>query len=784
LSLWICAIFAPPRTFSDTRFRADSRSIDATGGSTATEPKENTLSDEAKCPYKGGEFNRTVTGAIGAKSNRDWWPEQLHLGILHQHSSLSNPMGEDFNYAEEFKTLDLEAVIKDLHAVMTDSQDWWPADFGHYGGFFIRMAWHSAGTYRIADGRGGAGRGQQRFAPLNSWPDNVSLDKARRLIWPVKQKYGKKISWADLIILTGNVALESMGFKTFGFAGGRIDVWEPDQDVYWGSESAWMGTDKRFSGDRKLDNPLAATTMGLIYVNPEGPEANPDPVAAARDIRETFGRMAMNDEETVALIAGGHTFGKTHGAGPVTHVGPDPEAANVEDQGIGWNSSFNSGSGKDAITSGLEVTWTTTPTKWGNDFFKHLFEFEWELTKSPAGAQQWKPKGDAGAGLIPDAFDAEKKHQPAMLTTDLSLRFDPEYEKISRRFLENPDQFADAFARAWFKLTHRDLGPITRYLGPLVPKEELIWQDHVPAVDHELISNEDAAALKGKILASGLTVSELVSTAWASASSFRVSDRRGGPNGARIRLEPQKNWEVNQPADLGKVLARLEAIQQEFNSSQSGGKKISLADLIVLGGDAAIEEAAKKAGQEVKIPFNPGRTDASQEQTDTASFAVLEPHADGFRNYLRQELEGHAANVLIDKAQLLNLSAPEMTVLIGGLRVLGANYGQSKNGVFTDKPETLTNDFFINLLDMSTVWKKSPSQEGVIEGTDRKTGAPKWTATVVDLVFGSNSQLRAISEVYASSDAKEEFVKDFVSAWSKVMHSDRFDLNPSQYIYA
>jgi len=743
------------------------------------EPKESTLSDEAKCPFSGGEFNRTVTGAIGVKGNRDWWPEQLHLGLLHQHSPKSNPMGEEFNYAEEFKTLDLDAVIKDLHAVMTDSQDWWPADFGHYGGLFIRMAWHSAGTYRIADGRGGAGRGQQRFAPLNSWPDNVSLDKARRLLWPIKQKYGKKISWADLMILAGNVALDSMGFKTFGFAGGRVDTWEPDQDVYWGSETAWMGTDRRFSGDRQLENPLAATTMGLIYVNPEGPEGNPDPVAAARDIRETFGRMAMNDEETVALIAGGHSFGKTHGAGPVPNVGPDPEAAEIENQGLGWSSSFNSGVGADAITSGLEVIWTTTPTKWSNDFFKHLFEYEWELTKSPAGAHQWKPKGEAGVDTIPDPFDTSKRRTPSMLTTDLSLRFDPEYEKVSRHFYEHPEEFADAFARAWFKLTHRDMGPITRYLGPLVPKEELIWQDPVPAVDYELVNEQDIAALKAKILASGLSISQLVNTAWASAATFRGSDRRGGANGARIRLEPQKNWEVNEPAELGKALAKFEAIQQEFNSAQAGGKKISLADLIILGGDAAIEAAAKKAGHDVKIPFVPGRTDATQEQTDAASFAVLEPRADAFRNYHRKQLEGHTADMLTDKAHLLNLSAPEMTVLIGGLRVLGANYGQAKHGVFTAQPETLTNDFFVNLLDMRTVWKKSPSQEGVIEGTDRKTGAPKWTATVVDLVFGSNSQLRAISEVYASSDSKELFVKDFVAAWTKVTNADRFDLNPS-----
>ena len=736
-----------------------------------------TRPNEGKCPYHGGEFNRTVTGATGVHGNKDWWPEQLNLGLLHQHSPKGNPLGEDFNYAEAFKTLDLDAVVQDLHHVMTDSQPWWPADFGHYGGFFIRMAWHSAGTYRIGDGRGGAGRGQQRFAPLNSWPDNVSLDKARRLLWPVKQKYGNKISWADLMILAGNVALESMGFKTFGFAGGRVDTWEPDQDVYWGAETSWMGTDKRYSGDRQLEKPLGATTMGLIYVNPEGPEANGDPVSAARDIRETFGRMAMNDEETVALIAGGHTFGKTHGAAPVTNVGPDPEASRVEDQGLGWSNSYQSGVGADTITSGLEVTWTTTPVKWSNDFFKHLFEYEWELTRSPAGAQQWKPKGDAGAGTVPHAFDPETKHQPGMLTTDLSLRFDPEYEKISRRFYENPDQFADAFARAWYKLTHRDMGPIHRYLGHLVPKEELIWQDPVPAVDHELISAEDAAALKEKLLNSGLSISQLVNTAWASAASYRGSDRRGGANGARIRLEPQKNWAVNEPAELGKALAKIEAVQMDF--AQTTGKKVSIADLIVLGGDAAIEAAAQKAGTPVTIPFNPGRTDASQEQTDVESFAVLEPHADGFRNYIRPEIEGHAADALIDKAQLLNLSAPEMTVLLGGLRVLGANYNKSKNGVFTDKPETLTNDFFVNLLDMNTKWEKNPAVEGGLTGNDRQTGAPKWTATVVDLVFGSNSQLRAISEVYASSDSKEKFVHDFVAAWTKVMHADRFDLNPS-----
>jgi len=683
-------------------------------------------------------------------------------------------MGEDFDYAEEFKTLDLHAVIKDLHALMTDSQDWWPADFGHYGGLFIRMAWHSAGTYRIADGRGGAGRGQQRFAPLNSWPDNVSLDKARRLLWPIKQKYGRKLSWADLIILTGNVALESMGFKTFGFAGGRADVWEPDQDVNWGYESAWMGTDKRYSGDRELANPFGATTMGLIYVNPEGPEGVPDPVAAAKDIRETFARMAMNDEETVALIAGGHTFGKTHGASdPQKFVGVNPEGAGIEDQGFGWKNTYGTGVGKDAITSGLEVIWTTTPTKWSNDYFKHLFEYEWELTKSPAGASQWKPKGDAGAGTVPDAFDSAKHHAPSMLTTDLSMRFDPEYEKVSRRFYEHPEEFADAFARAWFKLTHRDMGPIARYLGPLVPKEELIWQDPVPTADHELIGEQEIAALKVKILASGLSISELVTTAWASASTFRGSDKRGGANGARIRLEPQKNWEVNQPAELAKVLSVLEAIQAEFHAS---GKKVSLADLIVLGGTAAVEEAAKKAGHAVTVPFAPGRTDASQEQTDAHSFVPLEPVGDGFRNYVRKGLEKHAAELLLDKANLLTLTAPEATVLIGGMRVLGANFGHTEYGVFTKRPGVLTNDFFVNLLDMGTKWQKSAGVEGVLDGNDRASGAHKWSGTVVDLVFGSNSQLRALAEVYAAGDAQEKFVKDFVAAWTKVMELDRFDL--------
>ncbi|HUA93362.1 MAG TPA: catalase/peroxidase HPI [Terracidiphilus sp.] len=731
------------------------------------------MSDESKCPYTNGTLKHPTAAANG---NQDWWPEQLNLGILHQHSSLSNPMGEGFDYATEFKSLDLDALVKDLHALMTDSQDWWPADFGHYGGLFIRMAWHSAGTYRIGDGRGGAGRGQQRFAPLNSWPDNVSLDKARRLLWPIKQKYGKKISWADLMILAGNVALESMGFKTFGFGGGREDVWEPDQDVYWGSETSWMGTDKRYSGERQLEKPLGATTMGLIYVNPEGPNANPDPVAAAKDIRETFGRMAMNDEETVALIAGGHTFGKTHGAAPASHVGPEPEAASVEEMGLGWKNSFGTGIGGDAITSGLEVTWSQTPTKWSNHFFENLFGFEWELTKSPGGAHQWKPKGDAGANTVPDAHDKSKRHAPSMLTTDLSLRMDPAYEKISRRFLKHPEEFADAFARAWFKLTHRDMGPLSRYLGPLVPKEELVWQDPVPAVDHELINAQDIEALKAEILDSGLSVAQLVTTAWASAASFRGGDKRGGANGARIRLTPQKDWEVNQPAELAKALAKLEAIQKKFNKSQTGSKKVSLADLIVLAGSAAVESAAKDAGHPVKVPFAPGRTDASQEQTDVESFAVMEPKADGFRNYVSKELEGHEAHLLLDKAQQLTLTAPEMTVLIGGLRVLGANFGQSQHGVFTKRPGALTNDFFVNLLDMGTKWQKSEKSAGVLEGRDRKTGQLKWTATVVDLVFGSNSQLSALAEVYASSDAQQAFVRDFAAAWSKVMNLDRFDL--------
>ena len=729
------------------------------------------MSTESKCPYAGQMLSHT---AAGAKGNHDWWPDQLNLGMLHQQSSLSNPMGGDFNYAEEFKTLDLDAVVKDLHTLMTDSQDWWPADFGHYGPLFIRMAWHSAGTYRIHDGRGGGGRGSQRFAPLNSWPDNVSLDKARRLLWPIKQKYGRKISWADLMILAGNVALESMGLKTFGFGGGRADIWEPEADTDWGPESTWLG-DERYSGDRDLAKPLGAVQMGLIYVNPEGPNGSPDPLAAARDIRETFARMAMNDEETVALIAGGHTFGKTHGAAPASHVGAEPEGAPIEEMGLGWKNSFGTGVGGDTITSGIEVIWSQTPTKWSNHFFENLFGYEWELTKSPAGANQWKPKGDVGKDSAPDPHDPSKRRTPSMLTTDLSLRFDPAYEKISRRFYEHPEEFADAFARAWFKLTHRDMGPASRYLGPLVPKETLIWQDPVPAVDHELIDEKDVEALKGKVLASGLTISQLVSTAWAAAATFRGSDKRGGANGARIRLEPQKSWEANQPAELAKVLAKLEAIRKEFNDTQKGGKKVSLADLIVLSGSAAVEAAAKKAGHSVKVPFAPGRTDAAQEQTDVASFAVLEPRADGFRNYISQGLEDHAASLLLDKAQLLTLTAPEMTVLIGGLRALGANYGQSSHGSFTKRPGTLTNDYFVNLLDMRTKWARNGSV-GVLEGRDRRTGDLKWTGTVVDLVFGSNSQLRAIAEVYGSGDAEKTFVKDFVAAWTKVMNLDRFDL--------
>ncbi len=723
------------------------------------------MSTEAKCP---------MTGEHHVQTNRDWWPNQVSLDVLRRNSAKSDPMGKEFDYAKEFKSLDLNAVIKDLTALMTDSQDWWPADFGHYGPLFIRMAWHGAGTYRIADGRGGAGCGQQRFAPLNSWPDNANLDKARRLLWPIKQKYGKKISWADLMILAGNVALDSMGFKTFGFGGGREDVWEAD-DLYWGPEHVWLA-DERYSGDRDLQNPLGAVQMGLIYVNPEGPNGKPDPVAAARDIRETFRRMAMNDEETVALIAGGHTFGKTHGAGDATLVGPDPEAAPVEQQGIGWKSKYASGLGDDAITSGIEVTWTTTPTKWSNDFFKHLFTYEWELTKSPAGANQWKPKNNAGAGSVPDPHDKSKHRSPSMLTTDLSLRMDPAYEKISRRFYEHPDQFADAFARAWFKLTHRDMGPIARYLGPLVPKEHLIWQDPIPAVNHPLIGEQDIAALKTKILGAGLSVSELVSTAWASASTFRGTDKRGGANGARIRLAPQKDWEVNQPAELAKVLQKLEAIHKECNASLSGGKKVSLADVIVLGGCAAIEKAAKDAGFDVKVPFRPGRTDASQEQTDVESFAVLEPKADAFRNYIDGQQRQSPEELLIDKAYLLTLTAPEMTVLIGGLRVLGANAGKSKHGVFTNQPGKLSNDFFVNLLDMRTGWQQAPATEGVYEGRDRKTNELKWTGSRVDLVFGSNSQLRALAEVYACADAREKFVKDFAAAWAKVMDLDRFEL--------
>ncbi len=720
---------------------------------------------EAKCPFHPAAGSGT--------QNQSWWPNQLKLNILRQHSSLSNPMGETFDYAKEFKSLDFAALKKDLHALMTDSQEWWPADFGHYGPLFIRMAWHSAGTYRTGDGRGGAGAGQQRFAPLNSWPDNVSLDKARRLLWPIKQKYGKKISWADLMILTGNVALESMGFKTFGFAGGREDVWEPEQDVYWGTETKWLGGDKRYSGERDLENPLAAVQMGLIYVNPQGPNGNPDPIAAAIDIRETFKRMAMNDEETVALIAGGHTFGKTHGAAPESHVGPEPEAARIEEQGFGWKNSYGSGKGGDTITSGIEVTWTTTPTKWSNNFFENLFGHEWELTKSPAGAHQWKPKNGAGANTVPDAHDKSKRQEPRMLTTDLSLRFDPIYEKISRRFFEYPDAFADAFARAWFKLTHRDMGPIARYLGPEVPKEELIWQDPIPAVTHKVIDDKAIAALKSKILASGLTVSQLVSTAWASASTFRGSDKRGGANGARIRLAPQKDWKVNNPVQLSTVLKALEGIQNEFNTAD---KQVSLADLIVLGGCVGIEKAAKNAGHNVTVPFTPGRSDATQEQTDTESFAVLEPVADGFRNYVKGKFTIEAEELLIDKTQLLTLTAPEMTVLIGGMRVLNTNFDQSKHGIFTKHPESLSNDFFTNLLNMNTEWKATSDAQDMFEGRDRKTGEVKWTATRVDLIFGSNSELRALAEVYGCEDSQEKFVQDFVAAWNKVMNLDRFDL--------
>ncbi|NBV24081.1 MAG: catalase/peroxidase HPI [Proteobacteria bacterium] len=725
------------------------------------------MSNEAKCP-----FNHA---AGGGTSNKDWWPNQLKVELLHQHSAKSDPMGGDFDYAKEFQSLDYAALKQDLAALVTSSQDWWPADFGHYGPLFIRMAWHSAGTYRTGDGRGGGGRGQQRFAPLNSWPDNVSLDKARRLLWPIKQKYGRKISWADLMILTGNVALETMGFKTFGFGGGRADVWEPDHDVYWGAEKTWLD-DQRYTGDRELENPLAAVQMGLIYVNPQGPNGNPDPVAAARDIRETFKRMAMNDEETVALIAGGHSFGKTHGAGPATHVGPAPEAAGLEEQGLGWKSSFGSGKGGDAITSGLEVTWSNTPTQWSNSFFENLFGYEWELTQSPAGAHQWTPKNGAGAGTVPHAHDAAKKIAPSMLTTDLALRFDPAYEKISRQFLKRPDQFADAFARAWFKLTHRDMGPRTRYLGPEVPAEVLLWQDPIPAVNHKLIGEKDIASLKGKILASGLSVSQLVSTAWASASTFRGSDKRGGANGARLRLAPQKDWAVNQPKQLAKVLKTLTGIQREYNATAKGGRQVSLADLIVLGGCAGIEQAARNAGHKITVPFTPGRMDASAKQTDAASFAVLEPIADGFRNYLKGQYTVSAEELLIDKAQLLTLTAPEMTVLLGGLRVLNTNADGAPHGVFTERPGTLTNDFFVHLLDMGTEWKAVSPCGNAFAGLDRKTGAPKWTATRVDLVFGSNSQLRALAEVYATADAQPKFLHDFVAAWVKVMNLDRFDL--------
>lgn len=729
--------------------------------------------DVSKCPFHNGTLKQA---AGNGTSNRDWWPNQLKLNILRQNSDLINPMGKNFNYAEAFKSLDLAAVKKDLTELMTNSQDWWPADYGHYGPFFIRMAWHSAGTYRTADGRGGAGSGSLRFAPLNSWPDNTNLDKARLLLWPIKQKYGNKISWADLMILTGNVALESMGFKTFGFGGGREDVWQPEEDIYWGSEKEWLG-DNRYTGDRELENPLAAVQMGLIYVNPEGPNGNPDPLASARDIRETFARMAMNDEETVALIAGGHTFGKTHGAAdPSKYVGREPAAASIEEQGTGWKNTFGTGKGADTITSGLEGAWTTTPTQWSNNYFENLFGYEWELTKSPAGAHQWKPKGNAGEGLIPDAHDATKRHAPFMLTSDIALRVDPAYEKISRRFYENPDQFADAFARAWFKLTHRDMGPVVRYLGTEVPQEELIWQDPIPAVTHTLVDDADVETLKASILTSGLSISELVYTAWSSASTFRGTDKRGGANGARIRLAPQKYWEANNPAQLAKVLDVLEGIQQKFNAAQTNGKQISLADLIVLGGNAAIESAAQKAGHAIKVPFTAGRTDASQAQTDVESFAVLEPNADGFRNYAKTKYTVSAEELLIDKAQLLNLTAPEMTVLVGGLRVLNANYNQSKHGVFTNTPEVLTNDFFVNLLDLNTQWSAASEAKDSFEGRDRKTGAVKWTGTRVDLIFGSNSELRALAEVYASADAKEKFVLDFVAAWNKVMNADRFEL--------
>ncbi|MGC1188733.1 MAG: catalase/peroxidase HPI [Candidatus Acidiferrales bacterium] len=739
--------------------------LSATAASVPSNPTE------AKCPVTGGPRRHTVAGA---PTSAGWWPDQLNLKILHQNSTLSDPMDKEFDYAKEFKSLDLNAVIKDLHSLMTVSQSWWPADYGHYGPLFIRMAWHSAGTYRIADGRGGAGYGTQRFAPLNSWPDNANLDKARRLLWPIKQKYGRKLSWADLMILAGNVALESMGFKTFGFGGGREDVWEPQEDIFWGPERKWLG-DERYKGDRELENPLAAVQMGLIYVNPEGPNGKPDPIAAARDIRETFSRMAMNDEETVALIAGGHTFGKTHGAADAgKYVGAEPEGAPIEEQGLGWKNTYGGGNGAQTITSGIEVAWTTTPVKWGNNYLENLFGYEWELAKSPAGAHQWAPKDASAAGAVPDAHDKSKRHAPGMLTTDLALRMDPNYAPIAKRFLDHPQEFAEAFAKAWFKLTHRDMGPISRYLGPLVPKEPQLWQDPVPAVDHELIGEQDAAALKANILKSGLSISELVAAAWASAASFRGSDKRGGANGARVRLAPQKDWEANEPAKLAKALQKLEAIQKDFNGSRSGGKKVSLADLIVLGGCAAVEEAAKRAGHNVKIPFSPGRTDATQAQTDVHSFAVLEPVADGFRNYHRKENERPTEELLVDRAQLLKLTAPEMTVLVGGLRALNANFGQSKHGVFTNRPETLTNDFFVNLLDMNTKWQAT-SSEGVFEGRDRATGEIKWTGTRVDLVFGSNSQLRAIAEAYACDDSKDAFVKDFVAAWSKVMNLDRYD---------
>jgi len=731
------------------------------------------MSSESKCPFSGGA-SKSMTA--GAPTTADWWPNQLKLSVLHQHSPRSDPMGEGFDYAKEFARLDLNAVIKDLHALMTDSQDWWPADYGHYGPFFIRMAWHSAGTYRISDGRGGAGSGTQRFAPLNSWPDNANLDKARRLLWPIKQKYGRKISWADLMILAGNVALESMGFKTYGFAGGREDVWEPEEDIYWGPEGKWLA-DERYSGDRELEKPLAAVQMGLIYVNPEGPNGKPDPVASARDIRETFARMAMNDEETVALVAGGHTFGKCHGAAdPGKYVGPEPEGADIAEQGFGWKNTFGSGKGDDTVTSGLEGAWTTNPVKWDNNYLENLFGYEWELTKSPAGAYQWTPKDASAAGTVPDAHDPSKRHAPMMSTADLALRMDPAYQKIARHFLENPKEFEEAFAKAWFKLTHRDMGPVSRYLGPLVPAQPLIWQDPIPAAAHPLIGEKDIAVLKGKLLASGLSISQLVRTAWASAATFRGSDKRGGANGARIRLAPQRDWEANDPAELSKVLPVLEAIQRDFNGSASGGKKVSLADLIVLGGCAAVEEAAKQAGHDVTVPFAPGRMDASQDETDVESFAVLEPAADGFRNYLRKGQQRPAEEMLVDRAQLMTLTAPEMTVLVGGMRALNANAGNAQHGVFTKRPGTLTNDFFVNLLDMSTEWKQSSTSEGVYEGRDRATGKIKWTGTRVDLVFGSNSQLRALAEVYACADAQQKFVKDFVAAWTKVMNLDRFDL--------